>query len=420
MVKSYWNHALVWASLAGALTGCSTVPEHSAPAGPPATEPPASAQNGGKDPVLQLEPPSRSGNADSYVVFGRRYRVKETSEGYREQGTASWYGKDFHGRKTSSGPRYNMFDLTAAHKSLPIPTYVRVSNLTNGRDVVVKVTDRGPFVGNRLIDLSYTAAERLGMLGKGTAQVEVTALEPYQVLPKLAARRAEAKERLADPPPQGQSNPESATISTAREKPNRPAEPAASRAELTAVRAEMPPQPDRPTQPAANTEPSALQLAYTEPRPPETPAIVRAETPPQPDRPTQPAANTELSALQRTLAEPRRSETPVLDVPAPRQAAESEAAVKRTPAVARSRIQPRARLAAEPLAPAKSKLLAVGRPDGGQSEPHSTGTNSLGSRKASNSAKRVEPRPFREAGALKPVVARLAGVKMNRSRSAGD
>ena len=381
MVKSYWNHALVWASLAGALTGCSTVPEHSAPAGPPATEPPASAQNGGKDPVLQLEPPSRSGNADSYVVFGRRYRVKETSEGYREQGTASWYGKDFHGRKTSSGPRYNMFDLTAAHKSLPIPTYVRVSNLTNGRDVVVKVTDRGPFVGNRLIDLSYTAAERLGMLGKGTAQVEVTALEPYQVLPKLAARRAEAKERLADPPPQGQSNPESATISTAREKPNRPAEPAASRAELTAVRAETPPQPDRPTQPAANTEPSALQ---------------------------------------RTLAEPRRSETPVLDVPAPRQAAESEAAVKRTPAVARSRIQPRARLAAEPLAPAKSKLLAVGRPDGGQSEPHSTGTSSLGSRKASNSAKRVEPRPFREAGALKPVVARLAGVKMNRSRSAGD
>ena len=398
MAKSYWNHALVWASLAGALTGCSTVPEHAAPAGPPPNEPPPSAQNGGKEPILQLEPPSRSGNADSYLVFGRRYRVKETSEGYREQGIASWYGKDFHGRKTSSGPRYNMFDLTAAHKSLPIPTYVRVSNLANGRDVVVKVTDRGPFVGNRLIDLSYTAAERLGMLGKGTARVEVTALEPYQVLPKLAARRAgEAKERLAKQQPQWASRPESSTVSNTRQEPNRPAEPVVSRPELTAVRAGTPQQPDH--------------LAQT---------VVRAEMPQRLDRPAQPVAKTESSAPQLARVEPRQPVAPVLDVPAPRQVVEAESAVKRTPAVARSQIQPRARLADEPTAHAKGKSPAVGRPVGGLSEPQSTGTGSRGSRKESNSAKRLEPRPFREAGALKPVVARLAGVRVNRSRSAGD
>lgn len=130
-------------------------------------------------------------------MFGRRYRVKETSEGHRETGIASWYGWDFHGRKTSSGPLYNMFELTAAHKSLPIPTYAQVTNLENGRSVVVKVNDRGPFVGERIIDLSYAAAARLEMLNQGTAQVEVVALEPYQYLPQLAARRAEARERLA-------------------------------------------------------------------------------------------------------------------------------------------------------------------------------------------------------------------------------
>lgn len=193
MSKS-WNHALLFASLAGALVGCSTVPEQ------PVRSPVDLTHNtdmGNDDPVPQWEPPSRSGNPDTYVVFGKRYRVKESSEGHRETGIASWYGWDFHGRKTSSGPLFNMFELSAAHKSLPIPTYAQVTNLENGRSVVVKINDRGPFVGERIIDLSYAAAARLDMLDQGTARVEIIALAPYQFLPTLAARRAEARERLA-------------------------------------------------------------------------------------------------------------------------------------------------------------------------------------------------------------------------------
>ncbi len=193
MAKS-WSQALLLASLAGALAGCGTIPDRPANIRPVGTGPnPASS---GNEPIPQVEPPSRSGNADTYVVFGRRYRVRETSEGYREEGTASWYGEDFHGRKTSSGPLYDMYELTAAHKSLPLPTYVRVTNLENGRSTVVKVTDRGPFVPGRIIDLSYAAALRLDMLERGTALVEVAALEPYQYLPELATRRAAERDRL--------------------------------------------------------------------------------------------------------------------------------------------------------------------------------------------------------------------------------
>jgi len=194
MAKS-WSQTLLLASLAGALAGCGTIPDRPVSIRPAGTD--LKAASSGDEPIPRVEPPSRSGNADTYVVFGRRYRVRETSEGYREQGTASWYGADFHGRKTSSGPLYDMYELTAAHKSLPLPAYVRVTNLENGRSTVVKVTDRGPFVSGRIIDLSYAAALRLDMLERGTALVEVAALEPYQYLPELAARRAAERERLA-------------------------------------------------------------------------------------------------------------------------------------------------------------------------------------------------------------------------------
>ena len=188
MAKS-WGQTLFWVSLTGALVGCSSVP------GQPEKRvlPSGSNLNMISDTTelnLSVEPPSATGNADSYVVFGRRYRVRETSEGYREEGTASWYGRDFHGRKTSSGTSYDMYEMTAAHKSLPLPCYVRVINLDNGRSTIVKVTDRGPFVSGRIIDLSYAAALRLDMVGRGTTHVEVTALAPYQYLPELVARRA--------------------------------------------------------------------------------------------------------------------------------------------------------------------------------------------------------------------------------------
>jgi len=135
------------------------------------------------DAVPRVEPRSRSGNPPSYVVNGRRYYVSDTAVGYRERGIASWYGTKFHGRRTSSGERYDMYAMTAAHRSLPLPTYVRVTNLQNGRQIVVKVNDRGPFHQNRIIDLSYAAAHKLGIAGRGTGLVEVVAITPGQSTP---------------------------------------------------------------------------------------------------------------------------------------------------------------------------------------------------------------------------------------------
>lgn len=128
------------------------------------------------DPVPRNEPRSRYGNPDSYEVFGKTYYVMDSAEGYVERGVASWYGTKFHGRRTSSGEPYDMHAMTAAHKSLPLPTYVKVTHLENGRSIIVRVNDRGPFVDDRIIDLSYTAAQRLDMAESGTAPVEVRAL----------------------------------------------------------------------------------------------------------------------------------------------------------------------------------------------------------------------------------------------------
>jgi rare lipoprotein A len=136
-----------------------------------------------RDAVPKPEPRSRYGNPKSYKVHGRRYYVMADSRGYVERGIASWYGTKFHGRRTSSGETYDMYGMTAAHKELPIPTYVRVVNLRNGQAVVVKVNDRGPFHGNRIIDLSYAAAAKLGILGKGTGLVEVQAIDPRRQAP---------------------------------------------------------------------------------------------------------------------------------------------------------------------------------------------------------------------------------------------
>jgi len=123
---------------------------------------------------LPKQKKSKLGNPSSYVVMGKRYFVLDNAYGFVQRGVASWYGKKFHGRKTSSGEIYNMHAMTAAHKTLPLPIYVRVKNLRNGRSVVVKVNDRGPFVGDRIIDLSYAAATKLGVTGPGTAEVEVS------------------------------------------------------------------------------------------------------------------------------------------------------------------------------------------------------------------------------------------------------
>lgn len=119
---------------------------------------------------------SRYGNPSAYRVKGRTYEVMKNPTGYRTRGLASWYGTKFHRRRTSSGEHYNMYALTAAHKTLPLPTYVRVKNLKNGRETIVKVNDRGPFHKGRVIDLSYAAAAKLGLVTAGTAPVEIEAI----------------------------------------------------------------------------------------------------------------------------------------------------------------------------------------------------------------------------------------------------
>jgi rare lipoprotein A len=144
------------------------------------------------DAVPRVEPLSRGGNPTSYVVFGKRYYPMRDGFGYVQRGIASWYGRKFHGNKTSNGETYDMYRMTAAHKRLPLPSFAEVTNLENGKRVVVRVNDRGPFHENRIIDLSYAAASRIGMLDKGTALVEVRVIDP---------RAPEPPVRLATPTP---------------------------------------------------------------------------------------------------------------------------------------------------------------------------------------------------------------------------
>jgi rare lipoprotein A len=128
------------------------------------------------DAVPRPEPKSRYGNGPVYEVLGEQYTVMPSSAGYKERGVASWYGTKFHGNLTSMREPYDMYAMTAAHKTLPLPTYVRVRNLRNDKTVVVRVNDRGPFAHNRIIDLSYSAALKLDMVRDGTTMVEVEAL----------------------------------------------------------------------------------------------------------------------------------------------------------------------------------------------------------------------------------------------------
>jgi rare lipoprotein A len=166
------------AAVAIGAAGCASAPPRPEPrpAVSPAEAPPAPQSV--PDMVPRVEPRSRNGNPPFYDVFGKRYYVLSSSVGYVERGVASWYGPGFHQVRTSTGEPYDMYAMTAAHKTLPLPAYVRVTNLQNGRSVVVRVNDRGPFVDNRIIDLSYTAASKLDMLRNGTAMVEVRSVEP--------------------------------------------------------------------------------------------------------------------------------------------------------------------------------------------------------------------------------------------------
>jgi rare lipoprotein A len=170
--------------LSAALAACAGNPPQPSAATPREAAPPP-------DITSSSPPRSRRGNPPFYEVFGKRYHVLPTSAGYVQRGVASWYGRDFHGLATSSGETYDMHAMTAAHTTLPLPTWVEVTNLTNGKRVVVKVNDRGPFVDDRLIDLSYAAATALDMVQRGTTRVEVRTVAPprdaYRTDPVVAA-----------------------------------------------------------------------------------------------------------------------------------------------------------------------------------------------------------------------------------------
>src|SRR5262245_14768748 len=152
-----------------ALAGCAREPVRPAP--PPAPTAPSAGTGVPRD-----EPRAKSGNPPFYEVGGHRYVVLPTAVGYVEQGIASWYGPDFHGGRTATGETYDMNAMTGAHPTLPLPAWVRVTNLENGRSVVVRLNDRGPFAKGRIIDLSRAAAEQLDMIRRGTARVEVRSL----------------------------------------------------------------------------------------------------------------------------------------------------------------------------------------------------------------------------------------------------
>ncbi len=174
------NKCLIMLAVVAALAGCASAPEvdHSSRYTLKQDRAPDGHfdASGLTDAVPRYEAPRRAGNKSPYQVWGKSYRVVDSNDGYVARGTASWYGQKFHGHKTSNGEVFDMYTMSAAHKSLRIPSYARVTNLDNGRSVVVRVNDRGPFHGDRLIDLSYAAAKKLGYQSRGTARVEVAAI----------------------------------------------------------------------------------------------------------------------------------------------------------------------------------------------------------------------------------------------------
>lgn len=179
--------ALLTGLCTGLLAACAgPAPILSDADAPPLVEPPGLANL--PDPVPRWEPARSAGNRSPYMVFGRTYYVMPTADGYAEEGLASWYGRKFHGRNTSNGERYDMFELTAAHKSLPLPTWLEVTNVANGRSTIVRVNDRGPFHDDRIIDLSYAAAVKLGFADHGVARVRLELIQPPRPLPATAAR----------------------------------------------------------------------------------------------------------------------------------------------------------------------------------------------------------------------------------------
>ena len=260
------------------LAGCFSTPRRTAPApaspAPPVLSVPPAAPSV-PDAIPRLEPRARYGNPPFYDVFGKRYYVLSSSVGYWERGVASWYGPGFHKERTSTGELYDMYGMTAAHKTLPLPAYVRVTNLQNGRSIVVRVNDRGPFVGNRIIDLSYTAAAKLDMLRNGTAMVEVRAIDPsVPPLPPVVTAStipAASTSPAASPTPTASSTPAAASTSAAA--------PVAAALVIMPLAATPPAAAPPAAAPSAAVSPTAAPGATTSPAVP--PAIAATNAAPE-------------------------------------------------------------------------------------------------------------------------------------------
>ena len=205
------------ATLAIAISGCGTTAKRDTSSAPPprgggyylddgpGANPPANLDTI-PDAVPRVEP-VRAATSRPYVVMGRSYTPMTALRPYKARGIATWYGRRYHGKQTSSGEIYDMYAMTAAHTTLPIPSYARVTNLASGKSVVVRVNDRGPFVEGRIIDLSYTAAHRIGVLAGGSALVEVESIIPGQSVAETAAM----------PAPPSASDPGSAPVAAVSE-----------------------------------------------------------------------------------------------------------------------------------------------------------------------------------------------------------
>ena len=215
-LRGWRIHAPLFSLLLLALTACTQFPEQpkdNQPWGPPGSNLPATPAHKGDygpdhpvdvsnvpDAVPTDVTPTKAGNPSSYTVLGQTYTLLPACKGYHDRGIASWYGMEFHGGRTSDGETYDMYAMTAANKVVSIPCYARVTNLKNGKSVIVKINDRGPFVANRLIDLSYAAAAKLDMLGNGTALVDVQAVGPGDLPPPPATAPAASKAGVASLP----------------------------------------------------------------------------------------------------------------------------------------------------------------------------------------------------------------------------
>jgi len=226
------RHLLLLASLAvlAFLVACTSSPprsDSSAPRKPggyylddgPGANPPANLDRI-PDAVPRVEP-IKTSTARPYTVFGRTYTPMTRLEPYRARGTASWYGKRYHGQATASGERYDMYAMSAAHPTLPIPSYARVTNLGNGKAVVVRINDRGPFRGDRLVDLSYTAAYKLGIIGAGSDLVEVESILPGET-PAPPVVETRAVPIPVSPPPAGPVQPGGTAPTQSTEQPLAP------------------------------------------------------------------------------------------------------------------------------------------------------------------------------------------------------